>query len=453
MSKTTHNTLRIAKNHSIFETLEGREMYSASTPAGYQAYVAGRQLEIMTSGTNEQITISQTKSRVIVNDDAGARSFRGKFRSIDILADGDTVVIDPTVTTPAMLMCDTGDNTLITASRNDTLMAGPGNDDLVAIAGKHNTLMSGGGDDNIWTNGSNVVMPSPSTVVHTVKSFIDTNQTSFNCSAIAEPKADTDPSAGTMDSYFDASGNPLFGSDGPSMDDIVQGAAGDCYFISSLSAVAAQSPQSIRNMITPLGDGTYAVEFNNNGKPSYIREDANLPMTSDGYLLYCDVGHSDNSAWAPLIEKAWAYERPMLQGQAPGYAATEDGEGEEGLLAIGGKNMDYSDDPAKDFTSSADEANWIDQHMSNGDAVVIGTDDTGIDNVLITDHEYTVASVQHDNSGNITGIWLRNPWGQDVANGLAADGHNDGSNDGYVFVTTDELYGCCNNVAAGTFAS
>src|SRR5205085_9952992 len=54
---------------------------------------------------------------------------------------------------------------------------------------------------------------------------------------------------------------PLFSDSGPSIDDVRQGAAGDCYYLASLAAVAKTNPSIIRNHIADLGDGTYAVQF------------------------------------------------------------------------------------------------------------------------------------------------------------------------------------------------
>ena len=53
----------------------------------------------------------------------------------------------------------------------------------------------------------------------------------------------------------------------PSLSDIQQGSYGDCYFLSSLGALARNDPNAVKNMIHDNGNGTYTVTFHvqNNG--------------------------------------------------------------------------------------------------------------------------------------------------------------------------------------------
>src|SRR5205085_4339148 len=98
--------------------------------------------------------------------------------------------------------------------------------------------------------------------------------------------------------------HPLFASDGPKEDDIRQGKVGDCYFLSVLSSVAKIDPWRVRQSVLDLGDGTYAVQFNRDGRKVFIRVDADLPTWADGSLAYAHLG-SQGSLWVAILEKAF----------------------------------------------------------------------------------------------------------------------------------------------------
>ena len=99
-------------------------------------------------------------------------------------------------------------------------------------------------------------------------------------------------------------------SGNPTHTDIRQGAAGDCYFLSSLAAIADTNSNDINQAVTSLGDGTYAVRYYNNGSPVYVRVDGYLPINGNG-LTYAGLGLT-NSIWVPIMEKAYAYFREGL---------------------------------------------------------------------------------------------------------------------------------------------
>jgi hypothetical protein len=77
-----------------------------------------------------------------------------------------------------------------------------------------------------------------------------------------------------------------------------------------------------------------------------------------------------------------------------------------------------------------------------------------IPNVLVNDHMYTVISATTNSSGAIIGFWVHNPWGFDVQNTttyakqMAASGHNDGKDDGKVWITVAEAWSMLDDVGA-----
>ena len=93
--------------------------------------------------------------------------------------------------------------------------------------------------------------------------------------------------------------NALFGTNGPSMNDVNQGYLGDCYLLASLAEVAAQDPALIKSMITDNGNSTYGVRFFVNGTAEYVT--VNLSLANGGTIF-----NSGTYIWASLVEKAYA---------------------------------------------------------------------------------------------------------------------------------------------------
>ncbi len=114
----------------------------------------------------------------------------------------------------------------------------------------------------------------------------------------------------TGNTYREVSGS-LF-QNGISYTDVDQGGVGDCYFVNSLAGTALQSPNTISNMFTDNGDGTFTVKFYKaDGSRDYVTVDRFLPTTSSGRAKYAGWGggtntNSNNELWVALAEKAYA---------------------------------------------------------------------------------------------------------------------------------------------------
>ena len=91
--------------------------------------------------------------------------------------------------------------------------------------------------------------------------------------------------------------------------DIAQGQLGDCYFMAALAEAAFRTPGVITDMFLDNGDGTYTVKFYKDGVPDYVTVDSQLPVDSDGSLVYANVGASASDPyaelWTALAEKAY----------------------------------------------------------------------------------------------------------------------------------------------------
>jgi Calpain family cysteine protease len=165
------------------------------------------------------------------------------------------------------------------------------------------------------------------------------------------PVTDIDPTTGNPYAYAQAGGT-LFGASGvPSYNDVAQGNAADCYFMSSLGQIALQSPQTIENMFTNNGDSTYTVRFYNNGVADYVTVDSNLPVDSSGQFVYANydqygqptfASSGTNILWVALAEKAYAQlaEEGWSRGSSPNsYDSINYGMMANGMAQITGSTV------------------------------------------------------------------------------------------------------------------
>jgi hypothetical protein len=123
---------------------------------------------------------------------------------------------------------------------------------------------------------------------------------------------------------------------GAAYGDVNQGNVGDCYLMASLAEVAHRNPSLIASMFITNGDGTYTVQFFNQGTQYFVTVDSYLPTNSNGYLTYAGTGtlytNASNELWVSLAEKAYVqlnefgFTRPGLPGSGQNaYSAISGG--------------------------------------------------------------------------------------------------------------------------------
>jgi Ca2+-binding RTX toxin-like protein len=362
-----------------------------------------------------------------------------------------------------LLFGGAGADDLYGLAHNDQLSGGDGSDEL--MGGDGNDRMNGdAGADSLWgENGDDVLIaidddafsdwvrgdagkdviwvdrtwilwasfddavasPEAADKVQYVTSFANGADRTLDGDDIADPAV----KAFSGHVYRRFAGNPLFAASGPSMNDVRQGALGDCYALAGLAAIAKDSPHALRQNVVDFGDGTYGVKLGD----SFYRVDSDLPV-ADFYSatpVYAALG-AENSMWTAVVEKAWAHHRTG----ASSYGSIEAGVSVEINRAFGSTTSGAKQ--LSQYTTARSLADDIYARFSRGEAVTIGILSEKVTGVggapLIMGHQYTIAAVNRNASGVVTSITLRNPWGRDGA------GNDANPNDGLVTVTPAQLF-------------
>ncbi len=437
---------------SAFEGLESRQMMSASPALATSmlAYNGGTQLAVYGTDGNDAITVTPVAGGLQIANGKWSKVITGKFNSVSVFGGkgNDVVTIAASATIPAIIHGGEGNDTLnggagtdkiYGEAGTDSVNGGAGDDVIISVGDSATDRSAGGaGNDAFWTDSGETITDASAAenaggYVHRIAGFVSYQTTSkgkvrtarvgtnLNGENLADPLLD-DASA----KYKNFSTSALFATSGPTADDIVQGYVGDCWYLSTLAAVAKTNANAIRQSVVELGDGTYAVQFANaNGSKAFVRVDGDLPTTSWGGMQYADMG-KQNSVWVAIMEKAYAcFRTPTLTAN---YANLDGGWMSEAFNDLGYTTTD------KWSAKTGDELlTFIANELKAGKAVTMAINNPVGGAPVIGSHAYTVVRVDVDAKGNKT-LVLRNPWGVDGAG-------NDGANDGYVRLTSQQALG------------
>ncbi len=194
-------------------------------------------------------------------------------------------------------------------------------------------------------------------------------------------------------------------------DDPIQGQVGDCYFISSMVAVANARPDLLDKAIVANDDGSYSVTFHARpvrGLPTVpvtVKVDATFPTRGAG--LEFASARNPKELWPLLFEKAYA-------GWKGSYDAIHGGMAGNALEALTGGEPHFS----VVSTAMNEDAMFKTLSLANapGGCVVANSkpEDTGIDG-LVADHAYAVLGTEAH--GGKKYVKLRNPWGEKEPSG------------------------------------
>ena len=366
----------------------------------------GAELQLVIVGTDgaDTITVSQTGNAISLTTPWGTTTYDGSFTSSVVYGFGgaDTIRLNHTVTTTSQVYGGTGDDQLFEAGPGAGWIYGQAGDDLlVTVGGGLDRTYGGIGLDSFWLDSTDALADIEiaeilATSVHQVTAFYQpTGNPAEHVSLEIAGQDIVDPAASS--SYYNHYFRPLF-VDGPEYNDVRQGSVGDCYFLASLASLADTDPGTIRQMIAPMGDGTFAVRYYRNGQPVYLRIDAELPGGSFS-PRYAKLT-PDGELWVALAEKAYAQFR---------Y-------GDNSYASISGGWMDIvyrevtGGATTRLWPTSSSVATSIAGHLAAGHAVTLASKSSP-PGPIVGLHAYMVKSVEI-NAGT-TYVTVYNPWGVD----------------------------------------
>jgi len=393
------------------------------------------------SGTDgsETITVRADGDQLNVQHDTQTWDFPASLSGITIYGfDGDDVIrITHEVAVGVTVYAGDGDDRVYAAGTgSDALHGDLGDDLLISVGGGADTVGGEDGFDSFWVDGADTIhdaspLEQSRTSVHTISAFYaaytdDPSSPDYVPLEIAgQDLTDPAPTSSRYD-YKDFSDRPLFVGT-PGIPDVRQGYIGDCYFLASLASLTLTDVHFIEQMVTELGDGTYAVRFYDDGSPQYVRVDAELPTFSAASysLVYADTG-PDGQIWVPIVEKAYAHFRYGLNT----YASLQAGWMSTVYTQVTNTwaRNNYI------FNMTQDQV-WalLSAELSQGHAVTlasIGQPPTPI----VGGHAYTVYCLSEESGTRY--VTVHNPWG--------VDGQSWDSNysDGLLKLTVSKFLSC-----------
>jgi len=204
--------------------------------------------------------------------------------------------------------------------------------------------------------------------------------------------------------------------------DIKQGMLGDCYFLSSLSALAENAQRIQRMFDTADYDytGCYKLRMFDMGRLAEIIVDDFFPVDpSTGELAFSGpkIDHGVTELWVILLEKAWAKRFGSYWRVDAGYT-------NEALTDLTGAPSEVLVKPPPTPQTwrkivEADQRNYVITASSKENTSSTGVNDQG----MVSLHAYAVISAKEvlTKTGKEQLLQVRNPWGGTEWNGDWSD--------------------------------
>ncbi|MEI2728475.1 MAG: C2 family cysteine protease [Candidatus Nanopelagicales bacterium] len=396
-----------------------------NTPTSVRIQHSGANTVVTQAGVNGSWTYPTANvQRVVFNGGSDNDSFDATGLTLPVLAKGNGG--------NDQLTGGNSRDTLVGAAGTDTLNGGPEDDTLVTIDTRTDDSANGGsGRDTYWRDSVNGSYDSANVAAddfdNRVAAFANGADRTLNGDDIFDPTAPV----GAW--YVDQPNRPLFATSGPSGSDIFQGPISDCKVVSSLSAIAHNTPGGdafpIRRAMADFGDGTFGVRLNGR----FYRVDNQLVQKFDGTMISAGPG-AQNSMWVGIAEKALALHdsvepgSPYLRLTSTSPATIFDAFGSETFATplIRGEFA----------SSAADLGNKLFAKWNHYDNVVLTL--TPPVSTVNGVHAYTLWNVNRNAAGTVTSLQLRNPYGN--ADG-GANGYSDANaNDAMVTLTPAQVF-------------
>lgn len=219
--------------------------------------------------------------------------------------------------------------------------------------------------------------------------------------------------------YKDAKGKPFARPAGDDADvhprDISQGQLGDCWFMSSLAAIANRNPDILKRNIKDLGNGSYEVTlyektWYGGTKEVKVTVKGDFPQNPDGSWRFAQPGAGGKTD-ADGNQKLWPmiYEKAMAQYRG-GYDKMS-GWPADAMFTLTGQSSSNTtpkgilwDMSFNDFANLVDNNAVAPSTLTDDDAK---NKDIFKSGKLVGNHAYWVQSVDRKNQT----VTVRNPWG------------------------------------------
>ena len=203
----------------------------------------------------------------------------------------------------------------------------------------------------------------------------------------------------------------------PSVEDVRQGSAGDCYFFAAMAATVHANPRLIKNMIKDNGDGTYTVTFGiQEGILSWIGKGTQVTETvSLAYKKGEKRGRVSRTKalWPLVLERAWAKHKGGIKNIEGG----KPGEGVEVLTGKGvtriGLSGETADDVVKKAKAALDAKQPVTLYGGQGKGTKKQKSLAKGTAGLYLKHSYAIIGVRESSKE----LKLYNPWGSSHPNG------------------------------------
>ena len=390
---------------------------------------SGGTTRLVITGTNgnDVITLSYNGSATSLTSGAGTRTFAGYYGYISVYGFGgdDVIRLDYSIMGSTLVYAGDGNDKVYENSQGAaTIYGGAGDDLLIAVGGGNDVIYGEAGADSYWVDSTDTLADSTAAEVsaknvHRIASFyqpystnpasVDYVSKDINSQSLRDPT-----SSYGMSNYAN---RPLF-VDGPQYDDIHQGALGDCYYLAVLASMSDTDPNLIRQAITDLGDGTYAVRFYRGGAEVYLRLDADMPSA------YAKLT-PDGETWVMLMEKAYAFFRYGSNS----YSSIEGGWMSTVITELTGASSQTQ------WTggSAASLASCISTSLAAGHSVTLGSYSNPV-SPIVGGHAYMVKSIEGADADAYVTVY--NPWGVD---GMSYDSNY---NDGLLRLSMAQIQAC-----------
>jgi len=210
-----------------------------------------------------------------------------------------------------------------------------------------------------------------------------------------------------------------FGAD---VNDVVQGAVGDCYFLAALASVAWSRPYWIATKMLELdtrGHAADQIEFRLNGTWKMFQVSEAVPALSPGNIFIYARSSQTGEVWPAIFEKAYAQYRANTTSDQPDYSKLAYGDPVAAAVQLTGLTGTYYSTQAMTADVIWDTVRASSISCKTFNPMVAWTYPTAPTGVnyntahIVANHAYSILGWTYVNGAKY--IVLRNPWGNTEA--------------------------------------